>query len=351
MDSSKDAQHQTKEIVSPSLIKTPPPDVNWSDYRKFDLGLDPEWQWLTAAVENSVENDAPELQGEQHTKKPRLSLSLKKANKASHSEDRDVRGAAKNITNIKPHNSAGMQNRFASPVSDNQLKKAASGVVPENTRCNTNWAERNFINWAKQRNQQVLKEPIPLDLLLSHDAELVCKTLCKFILETHNSSGQPYPPASIRALLSAINRIFRENKAPFSIFNKDDAQFHDLHCTMDSVSSELHRKGIGTEYKHASLLTIEDEDALWAAGSLGTSTPLCLQHTVFFMWGSSFASKVFKNTTTWYHSSFPADTSIYDNSVYYQCIEFVSKNNQHRFKDIDATNKQVRTYALAGSDQ
>ena len=47
---------------------------------------------------------------------------------------------------------------------------------------------------------------------------------------------------------------------------------------------------------------------------------------------------------------FPADISIYDNSVYHQYTEFISKNNQHRFKDIDSSNKQVRTYALPGSD-
>ena len=226
---------------------------------------------------------------------------MKKLNKAGHSEDRDLRAAGKNITN-KSHITAGAQqperNRFASPVTENQLKKAADGVVPENTRCNTQWAERNFTSWEIQRNQQVPEDPVPLDLLRSHDAELVCKPLCKYVLETRNSSGHHYPPATIRALLSVINQIFRENKAVFSIFNKDDPQFHDLQCTMDLVSSELQRKGIGTERKHASVITIEDKDALWAAGSFGTSTPLSLQHTVFFMWGFSFASEVFKSTMT-----------------------------------------------------
>ena len=47
MDSLEDAQRETKEIVSPSLLKMPPSDVNWSDYKSFDLGLDPEWQWPT----------------------------------------------------------------------------------------------------------------------------------------------------------------------------------------------------------------------------------------------------------------------------------------------------------------
>ena len=61
--------------------------------------------------------------------KPRLSLSLKKANKARHSEDRELQ-VAKDITNTKPHITAGVQqnqfrDRFASPVSEITLKKSA----------------------------------------------------------------------------------------------------------------------------------------------------------------------------------------------------------------------------------
>ena len=179
------------------------------------------------------------------------------------------------------------------------------------------------MNWAMQRNWLVPEDPVPLDLLKSHDAELVCKSLCKFVLETRNSSGQHYPPATIRALLSAINRIFRENKAPFSLFNKDDPQFTNLQRTMDSVSSELHRKGIGAEHKHASVITTKDEDALWAAGSLGTSKPMSLQHTVFFYVGLQFCLRGVQehyDLVPHQFTHFPADVSIYD-----QYTEFVSK--------------------------
>lgn len=54
---------------------------------------------------------------------------------------------------------------------------------------------------------------------------------------------------------------------------------------MDLLSSDLHRKGMGTDHKHAAVITTEEGDALWAAGSLGTSTPLSLQHTVFLCGG------------------------------------------------------------------
>ena len=45
MDSLRDAQDQTTEIVSTSLIKMPPSDVYWNDYENFDLGSDVEGQW------------------------------------------------------------------------------------------------------------------------------------------------------------------------------------------------------------------------------------------------------------------------------------------------------------------
>ena len=71
-----------------------------------------------------------------------------------------------------------------------------------------------------------------------------------------------------------IKSYFEREKTPFSILDKDDPQFRDLHRTMDSVSSELHKKGIGTEHKRAAVIATEEEDALWAAGSLETSTRL-----------------------------------------------------------------------------
>ena len=47
----------------------------------------------------------------------------------------------------------------------------------------------------------------------------------------------------------------------------------------------------------------------------------------------------------------PRDVRVYDSSVYYEYVEFVSKNNQHRFKDINMKNKNVRAYALPGNER
>ena len=138
-------------------------------------------------------------------------------------------------------------------------------------------------------------DPVPLDLLNSHDPVLVSKHLQRFVMETRNTNGESYTPATLRSLLSGINRILKANKAPFSIFNKEDPAFRNLMLTMDSLSSDLHSKGIGAQRRNAEIIIREDEDLLWAKGVLGSGSPQRLQHTVFFYIGPNFVSEVYKN--------------------------------------------------------
>ena len=46
----------------------------------------------------------------------------------------------------------------------------------------------------------------------------------------------------------------------------------------------------------------------------------------------------------------PPETSIYNEAIYYEYKELISKNNQHRFRDIDTRNKVVKVFALPGND-
>ena len=50
-------------------------------------------------------------------------------------------------------------------------------------------------------------------------------------------------------------------------------------------------------------------------------------------------------------SRVPLDKSVYNTKVYYQYTELASKNNQHRFKDINGQNKVNRAYALPGNQR
>ena len=59
------------------------------------------------------------------------------------------------------------------------------------------WAERNFTAWAIQRNAIASDDPVPLDLLSSHDPVMVSKHLQRFVMETCNTNAEPYPPATL----------------------------------------------------------------------------------------------------------------------------------------------------------
>ena len=114
--------------------------------------------------------------------------------------------------------------------------------------------------------------------------------------------------------------IYRANNAPFSIFNKEDPQFRDLQHTVDSISSNLHKKGIGAAHKSTLVVTIEDKIAFWATGLLGMSTPQILQHIMFFNVGLQFCLRGVQehyNLTLQQFTRFSVDTSIYDDTVYY----------------------------------
>ena len=170
--------------------------------------------------------------------------------------------------------------------------------------------------------------PISFDLLQSHDAKLVCKVLCWFIIETRREDGNPYPSASLRCLLSALNRILQDNKAPFSVFDKEDPQFCHLMRTLDSVSSDLHWEGVDAQRKSASVITYEDENVLREKGLLGDDLPRVSQHTVFYYAGMQFCLKGIQeqyDLTRQQLIRVSTDSQTYDEQVYYKYVEFISK--------------------------
>jgi len=154
--------------------------------------------------------------------------------------------------------------RFASPTKLEAVRKAAEGVVPDNTRQNTKWVVSTFLSWVKERNKQVdVEEQIEHDVLSCDDAERVSKVLQLFIMEARRMDGERYPPATLRNMLGGLNRELASNKASFSVMDKSDRRFRELHLTLDSVTSELHSKGVGVDSKSAEVISKDLEDLCW----------------------------------------------------------------------------------------
>ena len=158
---------------------------------------------------------------------------------------------------------------FTKPISSPECEKAAGGVVPGNTEANTQWTVCNFNAWALNRSFVNLSEAVLTDLLHSHDPQLVCKWLCRFLMETRKRDGSPYPPASLRSLGCGLNRVLQKNKAPFSVVDKSDHRFWDLFKTLDSPSSELHRQGVGAVKQSVKVIDPKHEDIFWQKALLG----------------------------------------------------------------------------------
>jgi hypothetical protein len=173
-------------------------------------------------------------------------------------------------------------------------------------------------------------------------------------MEAKKSDGSFYPPSSLRSLVCGLNRVLQKNRAPFSVVDKNDHRFRDLIKTLDSLSSDLHRQGVGAVKHSAKVIDPNHEDVFWREGLLGYSTPKVLQRTVFFYVGLNFVLRGVQEQHDLVPLQFtrvPQDRTVYDPSVYYEYVEFVSKNNQHRFKDINMKNKNVRAYALPGNER
>lgn len=81
-------------------------------------------------------------------------------------------------------------------------------------------------------------------------------------------------------ILSALNRINKTHKAPFSILNKANPAFKELNLTLDRVPSDLHCKGIGVDKKIAELIPLSTKafseiNGEWATVTLRLCNELC----------------------------------------------------------------------------
>ena len=95
-----------------------------------------------------------------NSSKKKLKLSLNRKKTASTSE----------LSTLKV-------SRFAAPVSEEEVKEAAKGMVSSNTKKNNAWAERTFDAWVQERNKLMPGDPVPTDLLQCHDTSVVSKYL------------------------------------------------------------------------------------------------------------------------------------------------------------------------------
>ena len=252
--------------------------------RRYDIGM-------SDFVDSSAFCDGKENRA--------LSLLLRKKRKSPTSPSTSPSSSKRSTLGPVADNTGSSSSRFDFSKSPPSYSGMAVKFVPTNTKKNNDWAYNNFNSWREARNRAFPTDQCPLDLIETPpwDCHALCYCLARFACETRNKEGKKYPATTVFSLLSALLRRMRGVDADCPNFlDAKDARFKEMHCILDAYFRELRNDGVGAEVKKSSLVTREEEDALWENGVLGVDTSECLLHAIFFTTAKISAFVEGKNT-------------------------------------------------------
>ena len=124
-------------------------------------------------------------------------------------------------------------------------------------------------------------------------------------------------------------------------------KFKELHAALDNLGHQLRSEGVGTEVEHASVISTEEEDALWEQGILGYDNPKSLLRAVFYLNGKNFCLRRGSEHRNLKLSQLQRST----NPDQYVYTENGSKNRSGRLSERSIANKRVpiiSTYEQVG---
>ena len=97
--------------------------------------------------------------------------------------------------------------RFKAPLTDDEMANVSKGFVPPNTRKNTTWAMRVFIEWKAERNKAAGSPLCPDNLLERPNPAQINTWLSRFVTEARKQNGEPYPPRTMHQILLVCSDI------------------------------------------------------------------------------------------------------------------------------------------------
>ena len=123
-----------------------------------------------------------------------------------------------------------------------------------------------------------------------------------------------------------------------------------MHTVLDNLSRQLHKDEIGTSKVQARIVTIAEEEQLWASGAIGTETPEALQNTVFFYRGIYLCLRGGEEHRQLKLSQFKVEEveNPHDALETVRCLTYTehgSKNRPGSLYQVHLANKVVQHYA------
>ena len=182
------------------------------------------------------------------------------------------------------------QERFASPVTEDDILKKIKDAVPSNTRT-TEWCVKAGEDWRKWRESGSAGVPPQLDFGMSNKE--LSFWLPHFIVGVHTQKGNYYNGGSLYGICAGIQRYIREKRVKCnneeSIDIYKDSSFAYFRSIFDSVLKDLHKKGIEVTKKQAEVIPDKIEEQLWSENILGSDTPQQLLDTLIHCFGLNLA--------------------------------------------------------------
>ena len=241
--------------------------------------------------------------------------------------------------------------RFGAKTSESEMSTLSKEFVPQATRDNTSWALNNFNDWKQWRNERDRENSVPEDLLVSGTATELNEWLSRFVTETRKKDGTQFPTASVNLLLAGLKRHMKEmNLRAIDILSESDPNFCGLRSVRDNIARKRRSEGIGAVVKHASIISLEEEERLWEECVLGTTSPKALLNAVFFMNGKVLCLRGGREHHCLKLSQFSFKVERLPDGSEAEYVEYAengSKNRSGSYKDKTA-NKVVKQYADRG---
>ena len=87
-------------------------------------------------------------------------------------------------------------------------------------------------------------------------------------------------------LLSSLKRyMVKANPSTPNFLDDKDTGFFGLQGTRDTVARKLCEDAVGSSVRDAVVISFEEEESLWKAGTLGVENPKALLNAIFYMNG------------------------------------------------------------------
>ncbi len=217
------------------------------------------------------------------------------------------------------------------------------------------WAVRIFEEWQKARNLRVKIDGTCTQIggeLHEMNDDLLCETMCQFILEVRKQSGLPYPRETLYSIVIMLQMYLETKGRHVRFLDPQSLVFVKVRNTLDNRMMSLSREGFITPKSKAQVITYSQEDNMWKSGILSSETPERLVYTLLYSLGVQFALQAgeeHKSLKIGKQLSLEKDVNTGEDFLQY--VEHTAKNNQGGLSAMKSGGKVLRAYCHTDSDR